>query len=200
MEENPCSRRVPVSSVLLVDGHSLAFRAYYAFAKGREGGLRTSTGLPTSVCFGFLRSLLDSIATHQPSAVAIAFDTSTPTFRHKADVTYKAQRAETPEDFIPDVENLKKLLQALNFQLFTAPGYEADDVLGTLAQQAQQQQYPVKLLSGDQDLFQLIAEHPPITVLHLAGGWGRKKRPSPRVPDPRSPRETGDSPPASSGL
>ena len=108
MEENPCSRRVPVSSVLLVDGHSLAFRAYYAFAKGREGGLRTSTGLPTSVCFGFLRSLLDSIATHQPSAVAIAFDTSTPTFRHKADVTYKAQRAETPEDFIPDVENLKK--------------------------------------------------------------------------------------------
>lgn len=163
-----------MSSVLLVDGHSLAFRAYYAFAKGREGGLRTSTGLPTSVCFGFLRSLLDSIATHQPSAVAIAFDTSTPTFRHKADVTYKAQRAETPEDFIPDVENLKKLLQALNFQLFTAPGYEADDVLGTLAQQAQQQQYPVKLLSGDQDLFQLIAEHPPITVLHLAGGWGRK--------------------------
>ncbi|TVR07079.1 MAG: DNA polymerase I [Phormidium sp. GEM2.Bin31] len=174
MEENPSSRRVPVSSVLLVDGHSLAFRAYYAFAKSREGGLRTSTGLPTSVCFGFLRSLLDSIATHQPSAVAIAFDTSTPTFRHEADANYKAQRAETPEDFIPDIENLKKLLEALNFQVFTAPGYEADDILGTLAQQAHQQQQRVQLLSGDQDLFQLIAEQPPITVLHLAGGWGRK--------------------------
>ncbi|NMG58694.1 DNA polymerase I [Geitlerinema sp. P-1104] len=174
MEENPSSRRVPVSSVLLVDGHSLAFRAYYAFAKSREGGLRTSTGLPTSVCFGFLRSLLDSIATHHPSAVAIAFDTSTPTFRHEADINYKAQRAETPEDFIPDVENLKKLLEALNFQVFIAPGYEADDILGTLAQQASQQQHRVQLLSGDQDLFQLISEQPPITVLHLAGGWGRK--------------------------
>jgi len=163
-----------VSSVLLVDGHSLAFRAYYAFAKSREGGLRTSTGLPTSVCFGFLRSLLDSIATHRPSAVAIAFDTSTPTFRHEADANYKAQRAETPEDFIPDVEHLKQLLVALNLQIFTAPGYEADDILGTLAQQASQQQYKVQLLSGDQDLFQLIDDTPPITVLHLAGGWGRK--------------------------
>ncbi|KPQ40043.1 MAG: DNA polymerase I PolA [Phormidium sp. OSCR] len=174
MEENPTSRRVSVSSVLLVDGHSLAFRAYYAFAKSREGGLRTSTGLPTSVCFGFLRSLLDSIATHRPSAVAIAFDTSTPTFRHEADVNYKAQRAETPEDFIPDVDHLKQLLAALNLQIFTAPGYEADDILGTLAQQASQQQYKVQLLSGDQDLFQLINDDPPITVLHLAGGWGRK--------------------------
>ncbi|MGM0454934.1 DNA polymerase I [Sodalinema sp.] len=174
MEENPTSRRVSVSSVLLVDGHSLAFRAYYAFAKSREGGLRTSTGLPTSVCFGFLRSLLDSIATHRPSAVAIAFDTSTPTFRHDADANYKAQRAETPEDFIPDVEHLKQLLAALNLQIFIAPGYEADDILGTLAQQASRQQYKVQLLSGDQDLFQLICDDPPITVLHLAGGWGRK--------------------------
>ncbi|MFN9554395.1 MAG: DNA polymerase I, partial [Dolichospermum sp.] len=114
---------------ILIDGHSLAFRSYFAFAKGRDGGLRTKAGIPTSVCFGFLKCLLEVIATEQPQALAVAFDLALPTFRHEAEDTYKAGRAETPADFIPDLENLYELLQGLNLPILTAPGYEADDVL-----------------------------------------------------------------------
>ena len=153
---------------ILVDGHSLAFRSYFAFAKGRDGGLRTKAGIPTSVCFGFIKCLLEVIATQQPQAIAVAFDLALPTFRHEADDTYKAGRAETPEDFIPDLENLYELLQSLNLPILTAPGYEADDVLGTLAQKAATSGYRVKILSGDRDLFQLIDADKEITVLNFS--------------------------------
>ena len=136
---------------ILVDGHSLAFRSYFAFAKGRDGGLRTKAGIPTSVCFGFIKCLLEVIASEQPQAVAVAFDLASPTFRHEAADTYKAGRAETPEDFIPDIENLYELLQSLNLPILTVPGYEADDILGTLAQKAAASGYQVKILSGDRD-------------------------------------------------
>ncbi len=159
--------------VILVDGHSLAFRAYYAFAKSRDGGLRTQTGIPTSVSYGFLKSLLDVINAYQPDYLAIAFDLAQPTFRHEADATYKADRAETPQDFIEDITNLRQLLEGLNVPVVTCGGYEADDVLGTLAKQAHQAGYQVKILSGDQDLFQLIDPENQITVLHLSPGKGK---------------------------
>ena len=153
---------------ILVDGHSLAFRSYFAFAKSRDGGLRTSTGIPTSVCFGFLKSLLEVMAAHDPQYMAIAFDTATPTFRHEADDTYKAGRAETPEDFKPDLKNLQELLGYLNLPAITAPGYEADDVLGTLAKKASGEGYQVKILTGDRDLFQLVDTEKQIGVLYLS--------------------------------
>ena len=78
--------------LLLVDGHSLAFRSFYAFSKGGEGGLATKDGRPTSVTYGFLKALLDNSKTLKPEGVAIAFDTAEPTFRHKADANYKAHR------------------------------------------------------------------------------------------------------------
>ncbi|MEP0750869.1 DNA polymerase I [Trichocoleus sp. Lan] len=152
---------------ILVDGHSLAFRAYFAFAKGRDGGLKTKTGIPTSVCFGFLKSLLEVIASQQPQAMAIAFDLGLPTFRHEADDTYKADRAETPEDFIIDLKNLHDLLDAFNLPIVTAPGYEADDVLGTLSQKASAAGYRVKIVTGDRDLFQLVDTAKEISVLYL---------------------------------
>lgn len=155
-------------TIILVDGHSLAFRSYFAFAKSRGGGLHTKEGIPTSVCFGFIKCLLEVIKVEQPQAIAVAFDLSTPTFRHEADDSYKANRAETPEDFIPDVENLNDLLTALNIPIITQPGYEADDVLGTLAQKASAAGYRVKILSGDRDLFQLIDEKKGITVLNFS--------------------------------
>ena len=155
-------------TIILVDGHSLAFRSYFGFAKGRDGGLRTSTGIPTSVCFGFLKSLLEVMATHDPQYMAIAFDTATPTFRHEADDTYKAGRAETPEDFIPDLKNLQELLGYFNLPAITAPGYEADDVLGTLANKASAAGYRVKILTGDRDLFQLVDTEKNISVLYLS--------------------------------
>lgn len=157
---------------LLVDGHSLAFRSYFAFGKSRQGGLRTSTGIPTSVCFGFLKSLLEVMASQKPDYLAIAFDLGVPTFRHEADENYKADRAETPQDFIEDVQNLQVLLEAFDLKIITAPGYEADDVLGTLAKIGSQGGYRVKILSGDQDLFQLIDLQKQISVLHLEPGKG----------------------------
>jgi len=153
---------------ILVDGHSLAFRSYFAFAKSRDGGLRTSTGIPTSVCFGFLKSLLEVMAAQEPEYMAIAFDLATPTFRHEADDTYKAGRPETPADFIPDLKNLQELLGYFNLPAITAPGYEADDILGTLATQASEAGYRVKILSGDRDLFQLVDTEKQISVLYLS--------------------------------
>lgn len=156
----------PTSLFLFVDGHSLAYRAFYAFFHSRDGGLRTSTGIPTSVCYGFLRALLDVLDQEKPSHVAVAFDTRQPTFRHEADETYKAGRPETPEEFIQDIENLKHLLTALNIPILMAPGYEADDILGTLVAQVPPD-VSVRILSGDQDLFQLIEKEDRIRVLHL---------------------------------
>ncbi|MEE3719192.1 DNA polymerase I [Tumidithrix elongata RA019] len=162
----------PKPVFLLVDGHSLAFRSYYAFAYRGDGGLRTSTGIPTSVCFGFLKSLLEILDREQPQAVAIAFDLATPTFRHEADDTYKAGRAETPEDFIPDLANLQSILEKMNLPAIVQAGFEADDVIGTLSQQGSGAGYAVKILSGDQDMFQLIDADKSISVLHL----GQKDR------------------------
>ncbi len=152
---------------LLVDGHSLAFRAFYAFGKHPEGGLRTSTGIPTSICFGFLKALIEMLDREKPMAVAIAFDLAVPTFRHEIDNTYKANRIETPESFIPDMKNLQQVLAAMNLPAITQAGFEADDVLGTLSQAASAEGYTVKILSGDRDLFQLIDADKRISVLNL---------------------------------
>ncbi len=157
--------------LLLVDGHSLAFRAYYAFAKGREGGLRTKTGIPTSVTYGFLKAVFEVLDQYAFTHLAVALDRGEPTFRHAADGDYKAGRLETPADFQVDMANLVELLAALHIAVVTAPGYEADDVLGTLAKQAADDGLPVKILSGDQDLFQLVNER--VHVLHLNSQTGR---------------------------
>ncbi|MBC1241537.1 DNA polymerase I [Nostoc sp. 2RC] len=168
MSETTATATPTRPTFILVDGHSLAYRSYFAFAKGRDGGLRTKTGIPTSVCFGFLKCLLEVMGTQQPQAMAVAFDLGLPTFRHETADTYKADRKETPEDFIPDLENLHELLDGLNLPIYTAPGYEADDVLGTLAQQVTAAGYKVKILTGDRDLFQLIDAEKQITVLNFS--------------------------------
>lgn len=155
------------SLLLLIDGHSLAFRCYYAFAKSRQGALRTSTGIPTSICFGFLNALVQVIERQQPAAVAIAFDRPEPTFRHTADADYKAQRKPTPDDFLPDFENLLDLLDSFNVTRVSVAGYEADDVLATLAHQASQAGQQVKILTGDRDLFQLVNPNQKISILYL---------------------------------
>ncbi len=161
---------------ILVDGHSLAFRSYFAFAKGRDGGLKTKTGIPTSVCFGFLKSLLEVMGSEQPQSMAVAFDLSLPTFRHEADDTYKADRPGTPEDFVPDLKNLQELLEALNVPVVTSPGFEADDILATLAKRASEAGYRVKVLTGDRDLFQLVDTEKSISVLYLSTDFLKRGR------------------------
>jgi DNA polymerase-1 len=157
--------------LLLVDGHSLAFRSFYAFAKGGEGGLSTKAGIPTSVTYGFLKALLENGKGLSPQGVVIAFDTAEPTFRHQADATYKAHRDEAPEQFFADLANLQEILrQDLDIPLCMAPGYEADDVLGTLANRAANAGWRVRILSGDRDLFQLVDDERDIAVLYMGGG------------------------------
>jgi DNA polymerase-1 len=161
----------PKPLLLLVDGHSLAFRSFYAFAKGGDGGLSTKEGVPTSVTYGFLKSLLDTCAQWRPEGVAIAFDTAEPTFRHDADETYKANRDVAPEHFFADLENLQQILkEQLDLPLVMAPGFEADDVLGTLAERGAKEGWRVRILSGDRDLFQLVDDDRDIAVLYLGGG------------------------------
>ncbi|RPG08436.1 MAG: DNA polymerase I [Planctomycetaceae bacterium TMED241] len=157
--------------LLLVDGHSLAFRSFYAFSKGGEGGLATKDGRPTSVTYGFLKSLLDIGRSLTPQGVAIAFDTAEPTFRHVADANYKAHRDVAPEVFFQDLEQLQEILrEQLQLPLCMAPGYEADDVLGTLANRSAEQGWRVRILSGDRDLFQLVDDRRDIAVLYMGGG------------------------------
>jgi DNA polymerase-1 len=176
----------PKPRLLLVDGHSLAFRSFYAFAKGGDGGLSTKEGIPTSVTYGFLKSLLDTCAEWRPEGVAIAFDTAEPTFRHETDETYKANRDVAPEHFFQDLHNLQEILQEqLDLPLVMAPGYEADDVLGTLAERGTREGWRVRILSGDRDLFQLVDDERDIAVLYLGGG------PNNRGSGPREIRREG---------
>lgn len=173
---------------ILVDGHSLAFRSYFAHSKGRDGGLRTSTGIPTSASYGFIKALLDMMAIEQPQYMAIAFDRGEPTFRHEADGAYKEGRPEAPPDFLPDVENLQEVLQALNLKLCMVAGYEADDIIGTLARRASQEGYRVKILTGDRDMFQLIDPEKQVSVLYLSTAFG-KGTPPPREFGPKEVQE-----------
>ena len=157
--------------LLLIDGHSLAFRSFYAFSKGGEGGLSTKAGVPTSVTYGFLKALLDNCKGLQPNGLVVAFDTAEPTFRHKADEAYKAHRDVAPEHFFEDLTNLQQILaESLDIPLAMAPGYEADDVLGTLANRAAGEGWRVRILSGDRDLFQLVDDDRDIAVLYMGGG------------------------------
>ncbi len=169
----------PTPKFLLVDGHSLAFRSYYAFSKGRDGGLRNSEGVPTSVSFGFIKALLEAIEIETPDYVAIAFDLGGPTFRHIEDPTYKANRNEAPEDFRPDLDNLVLLLRSMRFKIVVSPGYEADDVIGTMATKAASRGWTVRILSGDRDLFQLVDDNEHTKILYMSSTFG-KAAPPPR--------------------
>jgi len=157
--------------LLLVDGHSLAFRSFYAFSKSRDGGLTTKEGFPTSVTYGFLKSLLDNCKNISPEGVCIAFDTEQPTFRHELDPNYKANRDVAPDVFFQDIEQLELILkESLNLPIFKSPGYEADDLLGTIANDASSKGWCVNILSGDRDLFQLVDDQKDIYVLYMGGG------------------------------
>ncbi|WP_333659805.1 DNA polymerase I [Meiothermus cerbereus] len=138
--------------IWLVDGHHLAYRSYFAFEK-----LTTSRGEPTQAIFGFLRTLL-KLLKEDGDCVIVVFDPPTRTFRHDAFEEYKANRAATPDDFYPQLEKIKELVDLMGLRRLEVPGYEADDVIGTLARKAELEGYPVRILTGDRDSFQLLSE------------------------------------------
>lgn len=142
--------------LLLVDAYAMIYRAYYAFIRVPR---ITSKGENTSAIFGFVITLEDLLKRLSPSHIGVAFDPHGKTFRHEAFEQYKAQREETPEDIKKAVPVIKEILQAMNIAILEIPGYEADDVIGTLAGQAEREGYEVYMATPDKDYGQLVSEH-----------------------------------------
>ena len=124
-----------MSKLVLIDGHALAYRAYFAL---QTTGLSTSRGEPTHAVYGFCLMLLAVLEEEQPDFLAVTFDVGE-TFRHEQYAEYKATRDKAPEDLHQQVERIKEVIAAFGLPVLTAEGYEADDVLGTLARQAEAQ-------------------------------------------------------------
>ena len=142
--------------LLLIDAYAMIYRAYYAFIRAPR---MNSRGENTSAIFGFVVTLEDLIKRVKPTHLAVAFDPAGPTFRHEAFEQYKAQRQETPEDIRWAVPRIKQLLQAMNIPILQVDGYEADDVIGTLAHQAEKEEFEVYMATPDKDYGQLVTEH-----------------------------------------
>ena len=134
----------------------MIYRAYYAFIRAPR---MNSRGENTSAIFGFIVTFEDLLKRLKPSHIAVAFDPAGPTFRHEAFELYKAQRQETPEDIRWAVPRIKQILQAMNVPVLEVPGYEADDVIGTLAHQAEKEGFEVYMATPDKDYGQLVTEH-----------------------------------------
>ena len=141
--------------LLLLDGHSLAYRAFFALP---PENFSTTTGQPTNAVYGFTAMLINVLRDEAPTHVAVAFDRSEPTFRHEQWVEYKANRRETPADFRNQLSLIFEVLDALGIQRLSVPGYEADDIIATLATQAEQAGFDVLIVTGDRDVLQLVDE------------------------------------------
>ncbi len=142
-----------IETLVLVDGSSLAFRSFFALF---TSGLRTKTGVPTWAILGFFNSFFDLIERQHPDKIAVCFDTSTPTFRHNEYDGYKANRLEMPADLAIQWPLIKKGVEVLGIPVLELPGFEADDIIGTLAKRYCDEGKRVVVLTGDQDIFQLV--------------------------------------------
>ncbi|WP_454932482.1 DNA polymerase I [Actinomyces oricola] len=162
------------NTLLLIDGHSMAFRAYYALP---VDSFATSTGQPTNAVHGFTSMFLSLLEQETPTHVAVAFDLAGGTFRTQEYAEYKATRDETPQPFVGQVELIEEVLAAMGIPAITAPGYEADDILATLAAAGQREHMEVLLCSGDRDTFQTVTEH--CTVLYPVKGVSTMRRMTP---------------------
>jgi DNA polymerase I len=140
----------------LLDAYSLIFRAYYAFINNPRF---TSKGLNTSAIFGFVMALDDILKKEKPTHIAVAFDVAAPTFRHKIFEAYKSQRPPTPEAIKQAVPYIYKILNAYNIPIIEAEGFEADDVIGTIATRASSEGFKVYMVTPDKDYCQLVNEN-----------------------------------------
>lgn len=139
------------SKIVLIDGNSLAYRAFYAL----PDTMRTTTGITTNAIYGFTTMLL-KVLDERPDFVAISFDRPEPTFRHKAYEAYKATRQKAPPTLHEQIPYVKEVAEVFDIPIYEIAGYEADDVIGTLAKEAQEQGLDVTILSGDLDPLQLV--------------------------------------------
>lgn len=167
--------------LLILDGNSILNRAFYGIKV-----LTTKEGLYTNGIYGFLTMLQRLRDEVDPNAVAVAFDRKEPTFRHKAYGGYKANRHGMPPELAQQLPILKELLTALGYRLVECPGFEADDILGTLAAQAERTGNDCVIATGDRDSLQLVS--PAVTVRLAATKMGRPR--SPCTTRPKSWRST----------
>jgi len=152
-------------TLYLIDGHALAYRAYFALlATGAR--FQSRSGEPTAATYGFTNILLSILDREKPEYLAVAFDTGK-TFRNEMFPDYKATRAKMPDELKPQIERIRELVDAFNFPRLEMEGFEADDVLGSIAHKAVAKGMGVKIITGDRDLLQLVTEQ---IIVNLAGG------------------------------
>jgi len=146
----------PVKKLFLLDAMALVYRAYYAFSKNHR---INSKGMNTSAIFGFANTLVDLLNNENPTHIVVVFDTPAPTVRHEIFPEYKAQRLEVPEDIIVSLPFIKRLTEGFNIKVLAKDGYEADDIIGTLAKRAEAQGFKVFMMTPDKDFGQLVSEN-----------------------------------------
>ncbi|SNX57698.1 DNA polymerase I [Streptomyces sp. TLI_55] len=151
--------------LMLMDGHSLAYRAFFALP---AENFTTATGQPTNAIYGFASMLANTLRDEAPTHFAVAFDVSRKTWRSEEFTEYKANRSKTPDEFKGQVELIGELLDAMHVSRFAVDGFEADDIIATLATQAEAAGFEVLIVTGDRDSFQLVSEH--TTVLYPTKG------------------------------
>lgn len=144
-----------MEKLFLIDAYAMIYRAYYAMIKNPR---INSKGQNTSAIMGFVNSLHEILTKEQPTLLGVAFDPAGPTFRHEAYPEYKAQRESCPEDIKASVPIIKKILNAYHIPILECAGYEADDVIGTLATQAAQQGIYTLMVTPDKDYAQLVGD------------------------------------------
>ena len=168
------SRIVGMKRLLLIDGHSMAYRAFFALP---VENFRSSKGQPTNAIYGFGSMLLNLIINEKPTHIAVAFDVSRKTFRTEMFPEYKATRAATPDEFRSQLSYINELVDSLNIRRFAIEGFEADDILATLSTRAVAEGFEVLICTGDRDSFQLVT--PKITVLYPKKGVTEMARMTP---------------------
>ncbi|MDF2265562.1 DNA polymerase I [Streptomyces coacervatus] len=151
--------------LMLMDGHSLAYRAFFALP---AENFTTATGQPTNAIYGFASMLANTLRDEEPTHFAVAFDVSRKTWRSEEFTEYKANRSKTPDEFKGQVELIGELLDTMHAARFAVDGFEADDIIATLATQAEAEGFEVLIVTGDRDSFQLVSEH--TTVLYPTKG------------------------------
>jgi DNA polymerase I len=148
--------RMQEKKLFLLDAFALIFRAYYALIRSPR---ITSKGKNTNAQFGFTNSLIDLLKNQKPSHIAVCFDSKGETERHVDFADYKANRQEAPEDLLAAIPDIKRIIEALNIPIIEVAGYEADDIVGTLAKQAEKVGYTVYMVTPDKDYGQLVSAH-----------------------------------------
>jgi len=150
---------------MLLDGNSLAFRAFYALP---AENFKTRGGLTTNAVYGFTAMLINLLRDEAPTHIAAAFDVSRQTFRSERYPEYKATRSATPDEFRGQIDITKEVLAALGITVLAEQGFEADDLIATLATQAENEDYRVLVVTGDRDSLQLVSDN--VTVLYPRKG------------------------------